>query len=410
MPVRARLLLFTVLLLPLVLPNFVYGLGGVTLSAYKGSSVSVDGVLGAAEWSDARHLSFGWVWNNSSLVGGGDLWVKNNGTSLLVAVSANGSANITQGMETYLYSLYLLFDNDNNGVVNNNEDGKAHTHLFSSSGGVQTYQDLHYNSTQGVYTDDRYKNGTAAGSHTNPGGFGGFTWEFSIPMTSIYPEDFNLPVNTSIGFEVVYAERHYSDVGLGSSSSGWAYWEVSYPNGLPGGPAPSANGWAVIVRTDNPVPISDNTPPTIGTPVYLPSTPTTTDHVVISFNVTDTGSGVKNATVYYTTDNWVSTNQTITAAYDLSSSVARATMPLFNVNTVIKYYLVAFDNAGNKARNDNAGSYYSFTVGSVPTPPSPSPFYLQSWLYWFLAVALAGLLMLALLAGRRRKRQATQSQ
>lgn len=123
--------------------------------------------------------------------------------------------------------------------------------------------------------------------------------------------------------------------------------------------------------------------------------------MIITFNVTDTGSGVKNATVYYTLDNWASTNQTVVALYNSTSFVASATMPLFSTQTVVKYYLVAWDNAGNMARNDNAGSYYSFSIG-----PIPSPVYLQSWFYALIALALAGLLVFALYA-RRRKKPAT---
>ncbi len=200
------------------------------------------------------------------------MWVKNNGTDLLIAVGANGRTTLNTGVDSYNYTLGLLFDNDNNGVLNNNEDAKGLGITFPSpASSVQTYKDLHYDSGLGIYVNDGYVNGTAAGSQTNPSGSGGWTWEFATPMGSSLAEDFTLAENTSIGFEVVFAEFHYRS--LSFVSSGWAFWQVSYPNGLPGGRNPSTDGWAVIVRTNLQAPISDTTRPPIGIPTIQPSSP-----------------------------------------------------------------------------------------------------------------------------------------
>ncbi len=392
---KRRLLPF-ILVLFLVFPpvHHVNALGGSTLTAPTRSNVSIDGTMEPSEWSDATHLSFGWTSNNSSLTGGGDVWVKNNRTDLLLGVGANGKTNRTQGLNTYNYTLSLLFDNDNNGVVNNLEDAKALGISYPASGSPsQTYVDIHYDSSQGRYAQDIYTNGTARGSHSNPGGPGGWFWEFAIPMTSALAEDFTLVENASIGFEIVYSEYHYS--GLLPVSSGWAYWEVSYQNGFPAGTSPSANGWVVIVRTNLQAPISDNTPPTIGIPTIQPTSPSSSDQVKVSVNVTDSGSGVKNVSITYTTDNWKTTNTTVLASYNITTSKATGMIPALQNGGRVYYYVVSLDNAGNRAVNNNAGAYFSYDV--------PVPWYLNTIVYGLLAAVFAVLLVALVLMTRRRK-------
>ncbi len=392
MPPRHKaILLVAALLLVLSLATSVRGLGGTNMSAFTGSNVNIDGTSGPGEWSDAYHLNFAWAWNNSSLTGGA-LWLKNNGTDLLLLVEANGIAYRTVPPDVYYYNLYLLFDNDNNGAVNNYEDGKALTLIFSSSNALSTLRDLHYNSTLGQYSDDTV-NGTGSGSHSNPGGSGTFTWEFAIPMASGRAEDFNLPVGGSIGLEVVYNEQHF--VGNSLVRSGWAYWEVSYPSGLPSGPNPSASGWAVIVRVASPPP-SDNTPPSIYTPTIQPSSPGPNDPVTVSVLVTDTDSGVKNVSIIYTSDNWRSVNTTLVASYNAVSQVATVQIEAQKSGGHVAYYVVAFDNRGNRALDNNSGSYFSYNV------PAPAPWSLNSWIYAGILAAL-GLFLLAVLLGKKRK-------
>ncbi len=377
-----------------------FGLGGVSLTAYTGTNVNLDGVIGAGEWSDARHLSFPWAYSNSSLTGGGEVWVKNNGTNLLIAVSANGKAEKGLGSDYYYYHLHLLFDNNNNGVINNLEDNKDQSIWFFSSTTYQAYGDFYYDSGQGRYASDAYINGTGAAYFSNPGGPGQFGWEFSIPMTSSLPDDFNLPVDASIGFEMIYSEHHF--VGLNSVSSGWAYWEVSYSNGLPTGSSPSADGWASIVRTNTPGPISDYTPPTIGTPITQPASPGSSDTVKVLVNVTDTGSLVKNVTITYTTDGWKTTNQTVLASYNSTSYLATALMPALPSGGTVEYYIVAFDNVGNRALNNNAGAYFSYTVSA--------PWYLNWLNYTILALVLATVAAFAALLSRGRKKKTATTQ
>src|SRR5713226_6979779 len=369
---KSYLTLFSLLTILAFAPfHHANALGGVTLTAPTRSSVSIDGVFQPNEWPDGTHLSFNWASSNSSLTGGGNIWVKTNGTNLLVAVGADGPTITNAGLDTYNYTLSLLIDNNNNGVINNNENAKSLGITYSSPGTpTATYRDLHYDSTLGRYVGNTNVLGTAAGSHAPSGGW---SWEFSMPLSS---SDFTLVQNASIGMDIVYSEQHYSNLAL--VSSGWAYWETSYPNGYPSGTAPSANGWADIVWTNLNAPIVDNTPPTIGTPTITPSSPGSSDTVTVKVNVTDTGSGVKNVSITYTTDNWKSVNKTLLANYNITTHYATAQIPPLQYGGHVEYYITAFDNAGNKAVNNNSGSYFSYDVSA--------PWFLNLWLYVVLAL------------------------
>ncbi len=358
--------------------------------------MNIDGTLGPAEWSDGTHLSFNWASNNGSLNGGGNVWTKTNGTDLLVAVGADGSIIRNGATDTYNYTLSLLFDNNNNGVVNNNEDAKSDSLMFPATGNpIESYHDLHYDPTLQSYTQDVYTNGTAAGSHS---GSGSWVWEFAIPLTSNFAEDFSLAQNASIGFEIVYTEQHFNTLGL--VSSGWAYWEMAYSTGFPTGASPSADPWAVIIYTNLQAPISDTTPPTISNPWIKPASPSSGDSVTVFVNVTDTGSGVKNVNITYTTDNWKNTNTTVLGSYNITSGVGKTVIPAQMYGGHVEYYIIAFDNAGNRALNNNSGSYFTFDVAA--------PFYLSLWFYAVLA-ALAAVIVAFFLFSKKRKHAPAQA-
>ncbi len=363
-------------------------LGGVTLTAPTRSSVSIDGVFQPAEWSDGTHLSFNWASNNGSLNGGGNIWVKTNGTSLLVAVGANGSVNTNTPSDTYNYTLSLLIDNDNNGVIDNNENAKSLGITYSSANTpTATYRDMHYDNTLGSYVNNVNVYGAAAGSHAPSGGW---SWEFAMPLSS---SDFTLAQNASIGMDIVYSEQHYHNLAL--AGSGWAFWQMSYPNGYPTGTSPSANGWASIIWTNLNAPIVDNTPPTIGTPTIKPSSPGAGDTVTVTVNVTD-DSSVKNVSITYTTDNWKSVNRTLVAAYNGTTHLATAQIPALQFGGHVEYYVTAFDAAGLRSVNNNAGSYFSYDVSA--------PWFLNLWIYILLAAIVASIIAFAIIYSRRRHR------
>jgi len=256
-------LVLIVLAIRLIIP--VHALGGPIIEAPLGSNVSVDGTSQSSEWSDATHLSFNWAWSNSSLTSGADLWLKNNGTNLLIAVTANGRTNLGTSSNGYIYSMLLLFDNNNNGVVDNYDAEKIVGYSAPPPGQGWSFADRHYNTTLGKYYPDQYPNGTGAGSFTNYGGPGTWYWEFSLPMTSSSPESFNLPVNGTVGFEIIFGEANLLNFAT-QITTGFSCWPASC-TGEPSGTNPSANGWANLVRSNSGLQIPPPTTPT--TPWYL---------------------------------------------------------------------------------------------------------------------------------------------
>jgi hypothetical protein len=374
----------------------VKAFGGKILTAPTASTVTIDGNFQAGEWSDARQLSDPWTFNNGSLTGTNgakiQLWTKTNGTYLLIAVGALGTINVNSGPDTYNYTLSLLFDNNNNGVIDNNENAKSLGMTFSSTTTfTQTYRDLHYNSATGSYVNSASLLGAAEGNHTTSGSW---SWEFAMPLSS---SDFALVQNASIGMDVVYSEQHYSSAVL--VSSGWAYWQEAYTTGYPTGALPSADPWPSIYWTNLNAPIVDNTPPTIGTPTIKPSSPGAGDTVTVSVNVTD-DSSVKNVSITYTTDNWKSVNKTLVATYNGTTDIATAQIPALQYGGHIEYYITAFDSVALKTVNNNAGGYFSYNVSA--------PWFLSLWIYILLAIAAAIVIAFAIIYGRRRHRSAPQ--
>ena len=91
-------------------------------------------------------------------------------------------------------------------------------------------------------------------------------------------------------------------------------------------------------------PPPDTTPPSIGTPVISPSSPSASDIVTILVNVTDNRS-VQNVTIVYTTDNWQSVNTTVTASYNATTTTATGQIPALSSGGHVAYYIVALDKA-----------------------------------------------------------------
>jgi parallel beta-helix repeat protein len=113
----------------------------------------------------------------------------------------------------------------------------------------------------------------------------------------------------------------------------------------------------------------DITPPEIGEPVQTPSNNTIqpTEKVKISVNVTDDESGISQVILSYTTDNgttWTNLNMQLNATTNSYEIEVREQQP----GTVVKYKIIAYDNAGNNATKDNNGYYYTYQV--IPEFPS----------------------------------------
>lgn len=126
-------------------------------------------------------------------------------------------------------------------------------------------------------------------------------------------------------------------------------------------------------------------PPVIATPVISPTSPTSSDVVSVAVNVTSARSTVKNVTITYTTDNWKSTNTTLVATYNATTTTATGRVPALGPGTHVEYYIVAFDNAGNSNVNNNSGNYFAYNV-SAPTSLTS----VSTLTYILVAVGIAG--------------------
>jgi hypothetical protein len=98
-------------------------------------------------------------------------------------------------------------------------------------------------------------------------------------------------------------------------------------------------------------------------------------------DVTDDQSGVSQVILSYRTDNsghWI----------DVDMEFARGTyvgeISSFALGTEVQYKVTAYDNAGNKAEQDNAGEYYSYVV------PESSDFIIVG-LFMLLTLVVAAL-------------------
>ncbi len=130
----------------------------------------------------------------------------------------------------------------------------------------------------------------------------------------------------------------------------------------------------------------DVTPPTITSPTQVPETNVDfNQEVLVSVNVTDEISGINRVILSYTTTNSTSWNSS-TMSYNSIIGLYEAVIPEQAAESLVKYKIIAYDNAGNLDVNDNAGQYYDYTV----VPEFPSIIFL---LLFLIATFLATTLM-----------------
>jgi len=106
----------------------------------------------------------------------------------------------------------------------------------------------------------------------------------------------------------------------------------------------------------------DRTPPVIGPHIRLPEDEILpSQEVLMSVSVLDGGSGVKNVTLFYTTNNGSSWFE-ISMEYNSSTFLYEAAILGQLQGTRVKYKIAAYDFAGNLAFDDNSGQYYVYEV------------------------------------------------
>jgi len=116
-----------------------------------------------------------------------------------------------------------------------------------------------------------------------------------------------------------------------------------------------------ILRVD----LVDAEGPTIHVTAHMPVSPTDSDTVTISAQVTDS-SGVSSVTLHYR----INGGTWSTAAMSLlSGDTYTVTIGPFAESSTIEYYITALDASSNSntATDDNGGAYYSFVVATQTT-------------------------------------------
>ena len=146
-------------------------------------------------------------------------------------------------------------------------------------------------------------------------------------------------------------------------------------------------------------------------PVISPSSPTASDMVTVTTNVTSSRSTIKNVTITYTTDNWKSSNITIVATYNSTSTTAKARIPALPAGTHVEYYITAFDIIPTKTVNDNNGSYFTYDVTASTSLTSISTItYLLVGIVIAAAVATVAIMIVKAPQGRPNQAKSTATQ
>jgi len=123
----------------------------------------------------------------------------------------------------------------------------------------------------------------------------------------------------------------------------------------------------------------DNTPPVIGTPVQTPEIPDADEAVTVSVNVTDAATGVRpdGVILSYSTDDGETWNNVTMSK--TTGDTYEGEIPGLPAGTNVQYKIIAYDNAGNSAINDNNGQHFVYTIPQAP-------FWTQWW-FWVIVVA-----------------------
>ena len=150
-------------------------------------------------------------------------------------------------------------------------------------------------------------------------------------------------------------------------------------------------------------PIEHNTidyvPPQFGYPTIIYDTdqdfkgPTPLDNPLVTVKIEEEG-GIQDAVLYYSIDNGTSWRSISLTEYPGLPEVWHTNIPKQANNTVVLWYIKAWDERGNDAdKYDITGSYFSYKVGILVNPfESPTPgFDLGTIL---LGLAIGGLLLL----------------
>ena len=190
-----------------------------TMTAWASTAPTIDGVMGATEWTGAAHTSIAIGW---SFVG--DLWTMNDANNLYMAVK------IADTSLTVMDRIYIAFDNNNNGAREAGDD-------ILGVVGSGDFMDLFWGPTTKFDTAEA---GTSdgEGKASGSGGFNYFETSHQL-NTADNIHDFSLTSGDIVGFHLEYWEE---------ATGYWGDW-----------PSLNAKSWAHIAVASAPVPAPDFT-------------------------------------------------------------------------------------------------------------------------------------------------------
>ncbi|MGB9671510.1 MAG: C39 family peptidase, partial [Candidatus Norongarragalinales archaeon] len=135
----------------------------------------------------------------------------------------------------------------------------------------------------------------------------------------------------------------------------------------------------------------DNTPPLVGVPSREPEGEVQPfQEVKVSVNVTDTESGVKNVTLFYTID-YGATWENKTMNLNSSTKFYEAILPGQEAGATVKFKIVAYDMAGNNATLDGEQPYCIYQVVPEFPPNAILPFLLVLSIFVLILKVKGGL-------------------
>ncbi|MFQ5405998.1 MAG: hypothetical protein ACE5DI_02455 [Candidatus Micrarchaeia archaeon] len=170
----------------------------------------IDGRLEPGEWDDAERFSKELVMHDFWLLQKDAhpfvFYAKNDGRSLYLAFvleneEHDGSLDDANEVVVDLFS--IQFDNNDNGVLEENEDKKG---VFLI-GGMPFFSDEHRVLENNAVEDDVFQNGRGAMVHSNPSGKGDYVVEVEIPLNSGDSQDVSLKPGEKVRFNVVYFDK-----------------------------------------------------------------------------------------------------------------------------------------------------------------------------------------------------------
>jgi parallel beta-helix repeat protein len=315
--------------------------------------------------------------NNTKIVGNNV--TANNLPGICLFQSSNNSITGNNVTANNHDGIWFSYSSDNNSVVGNSITANKRRGIgldYSSNNNSIVGNNITANGECGIGLDYSSNDNTIVGNNLTANNWAGIYICFSSSNNRIFHNNFK-----GNRYCQAYVQDFYGNSWDDGYPSGGNYWSDYTGVDMFSGPYQNEAGsdhigdTSYIIDANNldryPLMSSwplDVAPPSIAAPSVSPPTPISVDTVTVSVAMTDSQSGVKSGTLYYTVDNWVSVNISRAMTYNTISALWTATIPAQAYGTTVRFYVTACDNAGNIGKNDNNGQYFTYTVADLSLP------------------------------------------